>query len=181
MSAYLSLEKQIDKAIDDIKKCISKNNARVALPILQWTLDKIELNHEESIRIEQCKVTKGASNKPRYVKKGWVYYAKLGKNIGSEQNGFRPVLIVQSSQGNSTSNTVTIIPLTDALDKNGKPKRTFGTHVEIDNSQLKKKSIIKTEHINNISKNRLKEQICFIGEEKMNEVDEKLKISLGLK
>ena len=119
--------------------------------------------------------------KPRQLKRGTVYYAKLGKNIGSEQNGYRPVLVVQNHTANFSSPNVTIIPLTDALDNYGKPKRVLGTHVEIEHPALKMKSLAKTEYIINISKSRLIDEVCNIGKDKMIEVDEKIILSLGIR
>ena len=40
-----------------------------------------------------------------------IVQADLGKAVGSEQAGIRPVLIVQNDQGNKFSNTTIIIPL----------------------------------------------------------------------
>lgn len=59
------------------------------------------------------------AKRPRHVIRGYIYYAKLGKNIGSEQNDFRPVLVIQAGKGN--------------------PKRLLGTHVEITHPSLTKK------------------------------------------
>lgn len=42
--------------------------------------------------------------------RGELYYADLGKGVGSEQEGYRPVVIVQNNTGNKYSPTV-ITPL----------------------------------------------------------------------
>lgn len=177
MARHINLQEQISAALLDISTNIDATNARIALPILKWTLRKIQLSLSESKRIEQHK-------KPRLVERGGVYYAQLGKNIGSEQNGYRPVLVVQSNQGNVSNNTVLVIPLTDFFNNSGVPKKALGTHVVLeitDYPNLKKKSIIKTEHINNISKNRLMDKICELCPETMKEVDSRMLISLGIK
>ena len=41
-----------------------------------------------------------------------IFYADLGINIGSEQNGRRPVIILQNDIGNSKGNTTVIAPVT---------------------------------------------------------------------
>ena len=54
-----------------------------------------------------------------------IVQADLGKAVGSEQAGIRPVLIAQNDQGNKFSNTTIIIPLKfgEVLDKvTGKQK-----------------------------------------------------------
>ena len=177
MARYISLQERISTTLSAIKINTNATNAKIVLPILEWTLKKIQLSSLEYERITQ-------QRSPRFVKRGCVYYAQLGKNIGSEQNGYRPVLVVQSNQGNVSNNTVLIIPLTDFLNNNGMPKKIMGTHVVLelsDNPSLKKKSIIKTEHINNISKSRLMEKVCELCPLIMTEVDSKILISLGIK
>lgn len=44
--------------------------------------------------------------------RGDIYYADLGKGIGSEQEGYRPVVIVQNNVGNKHSPTVIVAPVT---------------------------------------------------------------------
>ena len=38
--------------------------------------------------------------------RGQLYYADLSKGVGSEQEGYRPVLIIQNDVGNKYSPTV---------------------------------------------------------------------------
>ena len=46
-------------------------------------------------------------------KRGDVYFADLGENIGScKQGGFRPVLVVSNNRANEHSPVITIVPLT---------------------------------------------------------------------
>ncbi|AGK97697.1 type II toxin-antitoxin system PemK/MazF family toxin [Clostridium pasteurianum] len=180
MPKHISKKQIVDNLLTEITNIIDKSNVDTAMPILKWTKEKIILSHQEVLRNQKYKTSFRKTGKPRHVKRGYIYYAKLGRNIGSEQNGYRPVLVVQDGVANITSNTVIIIPLTDAIDSKGVPKRILGTHVEIDHKNLTKKSIIKTEHVHNISKNRLIDEIGYIGDTKMNEIDMKLKISLGI-
>ena len=42
----------------------------------------------------------------RTYHRGDMYYADLGRGIGSEQEGYRPVLIIQNDTGNKHSATV---------------------------------------------------------------------------
>lgn len=180
MPRYISKKDKVIELLKEIENTINGNNANVAIPLLEWMVDKINITYNESIRSKQYIMSKKSQGKPRQLKRGTVYYAKLGKNIGSEQNGYRPVLVVQNHAANFSSPNVTIIPLTDALDDKGNPKRILGTHVEIEHPNLKMKSLAKTEYITNISKSRLIDEICNIGKTKMLEVDEKIKLSLGI-
>ena len=49
-----------------------------------------------------------------------MYYADLGQGIGSEQEGYRPVVIIQNNVGNKHSPTVIIASVTSKTD--AKPK-----------------------------------------------------------
>ncbi len=60
--------------------------------------------------------------------RGDMYYADLGQGIGSEQEGYRPVVIIQNDVGNKHSPTVIIAPITSK--KDAKPK--LPTHYYID-------------------------------------------------
>ena len=62
------------------------------------------------------------------ISKGDIYYASLDSIIGSEQNGTRPVVIIQNDIGNKYSPTVLVAPLTSRV----KSKRNLPTHVLID-------------------------------------------------
>lgn len=180
--SHITKKDQLNNALNELRDSTNKNNVDIALSLIKWTIEKIKLSFEEKTRQKTYDNTHKKSGLPRFVKRGTIYYANLGKNIGSEQNGTaRPVLVVQNQSFNITSTTVLVIPLTDFLDKNGNPKRLLGTHVDIEHDLLDKKSIIKVEHLRSISKNRLKAPICDIGTDKMAEIDNKIKLVLGLK
>ena len=52
--------------------------------------------------------------------RGDMYYADLGKGIGSEQEGYRPVVIIQNNVGNKHSPTVIIASITSKRDAKAK-------------------------------------------------------------
>lgn len=110
------------------------------------------------------------------VRRGDVYYADLSPAIGSEQTGIRPVLIVQNNVGNIYSPTVIIAVLTS------KCKRNIPTHIAISSGDgnLPLDSTILLEQLRTIDKERLKNYIGKISDEKMSEVDEAMMVSLGL-
>ncbi len=111
------------------------------------------------------------------VKRGDVYYADLSPVIGSEQGGVRPVLIVQNDLGNKYSPTVVVSAITSQINKAKLP-----THIEISAKDfgLPRDSVVLLEQIRTIDKKRLKEKIGKFNNTLMTEVDECLKISLGL-
>ena len=45
------------------------------------------------------------------MNRGEIYYADLSPVIGSEQGGYRPVLILQNNKGNKYSTTVIVAPI----------------------------------------------------------------------
>ena len=111
------------------------------------------------------------------VKRGEVYYADLSPVIGSEQGGVRPVLVVQNDIGNRYSPTVIVSAITSQINKAKLP-----THIEISSEDfsLPKDSVVLLEQIRTIDKKRLKEKIGRFDKNLMGEVDDCLKISLGL-
>ncbi len=110
--------------------------------------------------------------------RGEIYFADLNPVLGSEQGGFRPVLIVQNDIGNKYSPTVIISAITSQI-----PKARLPTHVELPAplSNLEKDSVILLEQIRTIDKKRLKKRVAKLDMDIMKQVDEALEISLGLK
>ena len=109
--------------------------------------------------------------------RGDIYFADLNPVLGSEQGGFRPVLVVQNDIGNKYSPTVIISAITSQIQKARLP-----THVELPSrlSGLEKNSVILLEQVRTIDKRRLKKRVAKLDGEIMSEVDEGLAISLGL-
>ncbi|MCY0876271.1 MAG: type II toxin-antitoxin system PemK/MazF family toxin [Firmicutes bacterium] len=111
------------------------------------------------------------------VKRGDIYYADLSPVVGSEQGGFRPVLIIQNNIGNRFSPTVIIAAITAQIQKAKLP-----THVEISASDygLERDSVVLLEQIRTIDKQRLTEKITHLDDDLMRRVNEALQISLSL-
>ena len=53
-------------------------------------------------------------------KRGDVFFADLGQGIGSEQMGYRPVVIIQNDTGNKHSPTVVVAAVTSKVDAKAK-------------------------------------------------------------
>ena len=111
------------------------------------------------------------------LKKGQIYYAEMPDAYGSEQGGFRPVLILQNNVGNKYSPTTQVAPLTSR-----KTKRKLPTHVflEADRSKLKQDSTILVEQIRTIDKSRLRGYLSCVDESIMLEINTAISISFGL-
>ena len=108
--------------------------------------------------------------------RGDIYYANLDPIIGSEQNGYRPVLIVQNDVGNYHSPTVIVAPLTS---RSG-VKATQPTHVLIQAEILKYPSIILLEQLRTIDKQRLADYVGRLDSETMQLVNGRILTSLGI-
>ena len=112
------------------------------------------------------------------VKRGDVFYAELDPVIGSEQGGVRPVLIVQNDVGNQHSPTTIVAAITGQLSKAKLP-----THVDLAGREngLAKNSVVLVEQVRTIDKTRLKEYICTLDKQIMEQGDQALLISMGLR
>ncbi len=110
------------------------------------------------------------------IKRGDIYYADMNPGVGSEQNGIRPVLVVQNDIGNRYSPTVIVAAITSRVSKAKLP-----THIEISAnlSGLPKDSLVLTEQVRTIDKRRLRERVGKLPLEVMREVNDALCISLG--
>lgn len=110
------------------------------------------------------------------MKKGEIYYANLLPSIGSEQQGTRPVLIIQNDVGNEHSNTVIVAMIT------GKAKKPLPTHVSINNTEcgLPENSVVMLEQIQTLDKQRLGTFIGRVSADVMNRIDKAALCSLGI-
>ncbi len=111
------------------------------------------------------------------VHRGDIYYADLRPVVGSEQGGIRPVLIIQNDVGNRHSPTVICAAITSKLNKAKLP-----THVELNASQyhMVKDSVILLEQLRTIDKTRLRDKICHLDADILNQVNNAINVSLEL-
>ena len=110
------------------------------------------------------------------MKRGDIYFADLDPVVGSEQGGFRPVLIIQNDLGNRFSPTVIVLPLTSKMGKT--PLRT---HVPLLPPQggVRKPSIILCEQVRTLEKSRLAKRLGNISADKMRQVEKALALAVG--
>lgn len=104
------------------------------------------------------------------VKRGEVYFADLDPAVGSEQGGFRPVIIIQNDVGNTFS-TTTIAALTT----NTRHSRVC---VSGDDEPLRD-SVAMLEQLRTIDKSRLKSYVGRLSDKTMKRIDDALSISVG--
>ena len=113
----------------------------------------------------------------RKIKRGDIFYADLASGVGSEQSGYRPVLIIQNDIGNKYSGTTIIAVITSRVFNKSK----LPTHCYIKaQQQLERDSIILLEQIRTVDKRRLGNNIGTLDYSTMQQVDKSLAISIEL-
>lgn len=83
---------------------IRTSNIKIYEEKLQRNIDRLAwINLKHKINTSARKYT---------VAQREIFYANLGDNVGSEQNGRRPVIVLQNNTGNRKGNTTIIAPVT---------------------------------------------------------------------
>ena len=109
-------------------------------------------------------------------RRGDIFTADLGIGVGSEQQGVRPVIVVQNDIGNNHSPTVIVAPMTTQ----GPNKRSIPTHYSFETVEgFNEPSTVLLEQIRTIDKQRLFEKIGQLTDTQMREIEQRLLISLG--
>ena len=111
------------------------------------------------------------------IKRMQIWYADMSPVVGSEQGGFRPVLIVQNDIGNKYSPTVIGAPITSVIGKKRLPTQVTLTP----SCGLSVESMVMCEQLRTMDKRRLKSCLGEVTEIEQTEAIEKaLRISLGI-
>ena len=95
--------------------------------------------------------------------------------IGCEQGGIRPAVVVQNEIGNRYSHTMIVAPISTKMTKHSLP-----THIFLPQGILEKDSIVLLEQIRTVYKRRIIKYAGLLEKNQMNQIDEGLRISLGL-
>nr|WP_326520560.1 type II toxin-antitoxin system PemK/MazF family toxin [Ligilactobacillus hohenheimensis] len=111
------------------------------------------------------------------VKRGDVFFANLSPVVGSEQGGSRPVLVIQNNIGNKYSPTVIVAAITSRITK---PRMVTHVALEAKKTGLERDSVVLLEQIRTIDKQRLTDRVTHLDSQMMHDVDEALKVSVGL-
>ena len=107
------------------------------------------------------------------MKRGQIYYIESNhQEIGSEQRGGSPAVIVSNDKNNENSTTVEVVYMTT------QPKNDLSTHVFI-RSSLRPSTVL-CEQIYSVSTERLGTYIGELTDRELQELDIALSISLGL-
>jgi mRNA interferase MazF len=101
------------------------------------------------------------------ILRGDIYWADLNPVIGSEQGGFRPVLILSHNIFNDRSGTVIAVAITSQPQRAG-----FPLTLELSDAKLPKKSWVKISQVRTLSTKRIGKKLASASpEELINIID----------
>lgn len=113
------------------------------------------------------------------VRRGDVVIVELDPTEGSEQRGTRPCLVVQNDVGNENAPTTIVVPFTTSRGDELYPFEVLISAVE---SPLREDSVALCSQIRTVSiEHRIKSDIGSVPVFRMEEVNEALEYSLGLR
>jgi mRNA-degrading endonuclease toxin of MazEF toxin-antitoxin module len=176
----LSLEKIkiLESCIMKLKQGINKRKHSDSIRYCNWLNEKLDINllasEQEEIRNKDKK--KFHPIRPR---RGDIYLAQLGENIGKEINNKHLVLIVQNNKGNLYGNTVVCIPISSS-------GKLYPPHEKIELKDIKSgrldkiPSKAKTEQIHYLDKARLIHKVAELEPEAVKRICDRLKKNLDM-
>lgn len=98
-------------------------------------------------------------------------------HIGSEQGGFRPVVVLQNNAGNKFAPTLIVAAVTSRIEK----KKHQPTHVLIDkNPAFHRPSVVLLEQLFTIDKERIEHFMGLTSDHEMAQIEKALLCSLAL-
>lgn len=115
------------------------------------------------------------------IKRGDVFFSYLGLGEGSEQSGWRPVVVCSNNTANKYSPVLIVAPITTK-----KINKQLPTHVYIEQDMmgLEKDSIVLTEQLITIDKSRLlmpgSRYLCRLRRADVEKISRALETSVGL-
>ena len=111
-----------------------------------------------------------------YPKRGEIYIADLEPGFGREIRKKRPVLIISNNNLNKGTPFVVVIPTSSIVPQTVNPEMVVLGKLK----GLKKKSLLLPLFVRSIDKDRLIKKVGKISKHKLLEVEEAIKLVLGL-
>ena len=108
------------------------------------------------------------------ILRGDIHLADLNPVIGSEQGGFRPVLILSHNVFNARSGTVIAVAITSQP-----PRAGFPLTLELSDKKLPKKSWVKISQIRTLSTKRIGRKIASVSAEEIVSIIDGLNEIIG--
>ncbi|WP_338661033.1 type II toxin-antitoxin system PemK/MazF family toxin [Paraclostridium sordellii] len=170
--------REVKSTICNFESSITKNRHRDSVRYCNWLEKKVDLNLKAKQQLSEKR-----QNPKRYhpirPKRGDVYLAELGLNIGSEINEQHLVLIMQNDKGNLYGDTVVVIPISSS------PK-LYVTHEKITQRDIKSgrldklPSKAKTEQIQYMDKSKLIHKVGTLENDCLKRISTRLKKNLDI-
>ncbi|MGL5328747.1 MAG: type II toxin-antitoxin system PemK/MazF family toxin [Peptostreptococcaceae bacterium] len=116
-------------------------------------------------------------NRELEIKRGDIYWVRLGEGVGSIQGGVRPVVIVSNDKNNHFSPILTIVPISTQIHKIKLP-----THVRVNagDNGLKQESFIMAEQVTTANKTSLCGKIGRLSDSDMVKLNRALEVQINL-
>jgi mRNA interferase MazF len=111
-----------------------------------------------------------------FPKRGEIYYVNFDPTIGVEIKKTRPALIIQNDIGNMYSQATIVAAITSTQ----REPYPYEVSLKAGEGGLSKDSLILLNQMRTIDKRRLKKRVGALSPEKLEKINEALKISLGL-
>ena len=112
------------------------------------------------------------------IRKGSVYWVDFSPGKGSEPSGKRPGLVIQSDVLNDTKiSTVIILAITSTLKFGELPGNVVLNKGE---ANLPRRCVVNVTQIKSVDKRSIKEKIGTLPKERLQEIDNGLKLVLNL-
>ena len=111
------------------------------------------------------------------VKRGEIWFANLNPTRGSEQSGFRPVVIFQADVINRFSSTVIAIPLTTNLERASLPTCVLVLKGE---GNLSNDSVALCHQVRVLDKKRLQKRIGSLSSQALSTIENRMLITMGV-
>jgi len=111
------------------------------------------------------------------VKRGEIWFANLNPTRGTEQSGFRPVVIFQADIINKFSSTVLAIPLTTNLERTSLPTCVLVSKGE---GNLSNDSVVLYHQVRVLDKKRLQKRIGSLNSQTLSVIENRMLTTMGI-
>lgn len=112
-----------------------------------------------------------------HLRRGDVVMVDLQGAVGGEKQGTRPAVVLQNNEANERLDTTVVATVTSQFDPNDLYE--YDVIIGADEAGLPEDSVVQIDQIRTISANeRIKDIYGWLPEERMNEIEEKVKALL---
>lgn len=171
-------EENLDIEWDTLKSTVDSEKYSSALRFTHWNKDKLDFQIKSKNQ-EYDRKTHSKKHHPCRPRRGDVFLAELGQNIGMEINEQHLVVIFQNNKANIFSNTVVVIPISSS-------GKLYDAHEKIEEGDIKTGRLdilpckVKTEQIQFMDKARLIHKVATLEDLAIKRVSKRLLKTLDI-